>query len=235
MDGHKDSRAQAHAINTWADILPGAEVIRGVNEDTPYNKSAALNAAAAQAMGDVLIVTDRDLIYPAARTAVHRIEKGQAHWVMSDTVVRLGPNYTRRVERGAPLDRSLYRGDRTDRYRSKGGVLVIPRSAWDTVGGMDTRYRGWGSEDTAIVRALQTLVGPGERRGVQWHMWHPATYRPGRRSKLWVGQTEEHIAAREALNVRYQDAMGQPEDMRALLSERFVRLPEGHDGTDGDV
>jgi hypothetical protein len=42
------------------------------------------------------------------------------------------------------------------------GVLIqiLPREAIEIIGGWDERFRGWGGEDHATVRATDTLYGP---------------------------------------------------------------------------
>ncbi len=219
VDDLPDTPTQEFALSTWAEFLPDAEIVRGCNLDVPYSRAKALNEAADKATGGILVITDRDLVYPDIRKTLRRVSSGSGVWAMSQNTIRLGPIPTRKAIHGASFDRDLLRGIGNDRYRAKGGIIVLSREAWDIVGGMDTRYRGWGSEDTAFTRALRTLVGASLRFGDQWHLWHPATQLAGTRSKLWTGQTEEHIAAREALNVRYRDAMTDPDEMRRLIAE----------------
>jgi N-terminal domain of galactosyltransferase len=59
--------------------------------------------------------------------------------------------------------------------------IVIPRAAWDRLGGFDQRFRGWGYEDMAFQSAVVGLLGferlPAEGNERGWadvyHLWHP--------------------------------------------------------------
>ena len=54
-----------------------------------------------------------------------------------------------------------------------GGLLVITHEAWDTVGGFDESFIGWGYEDSAMTMSLMR-AGLWERLpGECWHLWHP--------------------------------------------------------------
>lgn len=225
VDGKRDTAEQRHALSTWRKILPGADIIRGTNTETPYNRAVALNMAASLASDyDIFVITDRDLIYPEARTAVDIVSRS-GKWVMTDRIVRLSPSATRLVLRGRSLDRTMQRAPGNERYRSKGGCVVLPHSLWDEAGGMDRRFQGWGNEDTAFMSVLRTFRGNPVRTGTQWHLWHPATYRPGTRTKLWDGQTEAHISTREHLTSEYKAAEGYPDKMRCLLDGRYESEP----------
>jgi hypothetical protein len=89
----------------------------------------------------------------------------------------------------------------------------VPRTVWDTVGGFDELFRGWGMEDTAFALAATTLVGPlVHMEGECWHLWHPSA-------------PEGHINtpsanANRARGARYQAAAGNPDAMRALMAEQ---------------
>ena len=48
---------------------------------------------------------------------------------------------------------------------------------WETVGGFDESFIGWGYEDDAFRAALDVMVGKSLRlRGCNlYHMWHPVS------------------------------------------------------------
>lgn len=61
-----------------------------------------------------------------------------------------------------------------------GGVRVITRRLWETVGGYDPRFSGWGHEDRAHVHGVEILFG--QRTRVPGHMlnlWHPKKHAAG--------------------------------------------------------
>jgi hypothetical protein len=51
--------------------------------------------------------------------------------------------------------------------------FVVPRSAWDRLGGFDERFAGWGWEDMAFQSAAVGLVGHERLPGAVMHLWHP--------------------------------------------------------------
>lgn len=216
-DGTKLTKAHAFVERWWVEHVNNAELVYGVNTDTPYNRAAAINAAAAQATGDVFIITDKDLVYPGVRHAIQRVAKGGAAWVMSAQLVRLGKMPTAMLVNGAALSPSLAYSNGTEAHRSAGGVVVCRAADFRKVGGLDPRFRGWGAEDTCFFLAMRTLVGKPERRGSQWHLWHQVVTKGGR--KRWKGQTEEMVAERQALRARYEAAHGNPARMRRLLAD----------------
>jgi hypothetical protein len=82
---------------------------------------------------------------------------------------------------------------------------------------MDPRFRGWGSEDVSFMRAVDCLYAPHKSTpNCVFHLWHPkiGTVWPTRR---WEGQDEPRT--NEHLGMRYRNAMGDRERMRALGSE----------------
>ena len=76
-------------------------------------------------------------------------------------------------------------------------IQIMPREAFDTVGGWDTRFRGWGGEDHAAMRAMDTLYTLHKTLpGQVLHIWHPQLSPDGAaklvnwRNRMWEGQTE---------------------------------------------
>src|SRR5690606_19624942 len=65
----------------------------------------------------------------------------------------------------------------TLRYRGPatfGAPSVVTRNLWETVGGFDERFGGWGHEDRAFLHGAELLFGGRRRvRGGQCVLWHP--------------------------------------------------------------
>lgn len=53
-----------------------------------------------------------------------------------------------------------------------GGTIVITRQSWNTVGGYDESYIGWGHEDTAMNLELLRHAHLDRIPGRIWHLWH---------------------------------------------------------------
>src|ERR1700761_5891633 len=61
---------------------------------------------------------------------------------------------------------------------SAAGNTAVSAVAWKEINGMDERYRGWGWEDTALLRTLtrRFCVAPPPRT-VGLSLWHPSGHR----------------------------------------------------------
>jgi len=51
--------------------------------------------------------------------------------------------------------------------------FVVPRAAWERLGGFDERFAGWGWEDMAFQSAACGLIGYEREPGSVLHLWHP--------------------------------------------------------------
>ena len=99
---------------------------------------------------------------------------------------------------------------------------MMPREAFELTHGMDPRFRGWGSEDSSFLRALDTLWGLHEVIGGKVvHLWHQraGTTPEGRR---WVGQADELGRVNRRLSQRYAEATGELAAMRGLVDEAWA-------------
>lgn len=181
----------------------------------PWSKAHAVNIAAKATKGAPLVICDADvLVRPEALVAaVEAVEAGSPWAVPHGTVFRLNPDESRTVRRGDARVRP--RPLTADRCARKpypglpgGGLFVVSREAWETVGGFDERFDGWGSEDVSLGYALDTLAGPHWRGGAPlWHLSHPAAERTDR------------LDGHQALEARYLRARGNVDAMAELVAE----------------
>lgn len=209
-DEHRD-RALAHISDHYATHHPTYELIRGdLPEWAPWSKGAAVNLAIESTDADVLVLADADSYVdpPVLADAVRLVEVGAARWVVPHRLVhRLSEDATADVLAGG-------RARLTDLARRKyiglagGGIVVLTRTAYETVGGIDPRFLGWGGEDITFGWALSTLVGQHTRlTSPLVHLWHPHPA-PNLRG------SEES----EALVAEYRAARGVPRLMRAVIA-----------------
>ncbi len=175
-DGPRDTIWNGIQSQFWYD----ANVFEGFHEtDGPFNRSAAINAAAALAGDwDVAVIADSDSILARqstlfAATALAMKTKQlvipHSRWVNveqdeADDVVRTS-NPVIRWKKG-----------RTIWACTLSSILIVPRSVWDTVNGFDERFVGWGWEDTAFMHAVDVLT-PGHIR-LEGDVYHLAHDRP---------------------------------------------------------
>lgn len=211
----------------FAAELPEAEVIVGTDDgEDPFHKTLALNRAASEATTDVFLLGDADTwVDPERiRQAVAEVRDNPGQWVRpwnvklkmntsaTHHVIGLGETWDGTIDHrpfGRPEDQKRYR---------HAPPFVLHRDAWDAVGGMDERFRGWGQEDLAICLALERLVGAQRSyAGFALHLWHPRLGRSG--NDRWAGQDDQ--SANIALAHEYRRART-PEAMRELIANRMV-------------
>ena len=107
-------------------------------------------------------------------------------------------------------------------------IQVMPREAFEVVGGMDERFDGgWGGEDVSFLHALDTLYGKHKTmpNGVI-HLWHPSIG-SSIRDRQWAGQGGSD--ANSVICQRYGSAAGDVAKMRELVEEGR-ELREGMEG-----
>lgn len=170
------------ALQVGLPIFEGHDGVWG--DPAPFNRSAAINAAAGAAgEWDVAVIIDGDVVVD------HRMVHGAI-----DKAVRTGGPvlaYTERDQltpQGTPhvlaLDPAtvdmrmaprLWRRWVRGRLRgSCSSANVVTRELWDAVGGFDEDFVGWGYEDIAARVAWETVSGVEMFKipGVLFHLWH---------------------------------------------------------------
>lgn len=198
----------------WERDFPGVPIIEGHHDDGLFNRSAAVNRAAAQGGDwDVAILIDSDVLTDPERVRQAipmAVESGQM-------VVPFSVRYNLN-QRGTAMILSGFRGSwrpyvaRTFRDQHS-SVVVIPRTLFDDIGGFDEGFRGWGMEDTAFALACETFAGQKLLRieGDLWHLHHASA--PGEKHG-----SPSHRRNMERLG-RYRALTGNREGMRALVEE----------------
>jgi hypothetical protein len=198
-----------HVLHHYTTHHPTWQITTG-HSGQPWSKGTAVDRAFRQASGDVLVIADADCIVPpdALNEAVRMVAVGKVQWVVPHRLVRrlTEPQSTQyrdtgHVPRGS-LDRPLYAGI------AGGGIVVLTRTAYLDIDGIDPRFEGWGGEDVAFGWTLMHFAGHHERlRTDLIHLWHPhqSTHRKPESSDLWA---------------RYKAARDDPGALRDLIEER---------------
>lgn len=207
------TRALGYVTRWYAKHFPAVPVVVGGCAAAEWSKGEAVaNALAGAAGAQVLVLADADSFLADPddlRRAVDLVRAG-APWVVPHArVYRLRDVETERLEANPDARprlgwtvRPVYAG------LAGGGITVVSREAFDTVGGIDRRFRGWGGEDLSFGYALDTLVGPAERlEGRLVHLWHP---HPA--PKLRGSEASEHLVG------AYTAAWGFPRMMRDVIA-----------------
>lgn len=234
--------------------LPGAEIVMGKDRKSkkawyrqnprPFSKTTAINKAFKKSTKDVIVVLDADA-YIQTEVLTHCAERirfarkaGVRLWfvpyrrlmrlTLGATVEILDSPVTRPFFLPIPpVDIESVDVDASGYGRLYGAMVqIFPREAFELVEGADERFSGWGSEDLALVQALDTLWGPHKNTANDvLHLWHPRI--PGDRRdgkgktykvRYWEGQ--ESFKTNEELAAKYNEANGDPGKMWGLISER---------------
>lgn len=172
--------------NRYAALLTDYEFVCGstknIDDDPHWNRAASRNALVEQSSGDTLLIADADTVFQ-----LDQIERGIAQllggapWVIpycEERYYNLTADETALVWRcfpGAGIPEPTDPRQWDHKITSWAGLLLVPRAAFDAVGGYDERFKGWGYEDNAFKTALDRVVGPHRRTdGYALHLWHPA-------------------------------------------------------------
>lgn len=165
----------------YAALLPDAEMCVGTS--MPFNRSAARNDAFSKSSKDYLLIADADTVFHVDQILRALDElKDKKTWVIpygDCNYYNLSKDMTVSVLAGDPaatIPEPSNSAMWEFRLESWAGLLVVPRVAFETVGGYDERFIGWGEEDLAFRDALNDLWGPMVRTdGYALHLWHPTT------------------------------------------------------------
>ena len=227
----------------WKEQFPRAEIIIGDDKecDKPFSKSAAINNAALKAHGDVFVIVDADGFIDAESVQfcveeirLARIRKYKLWFVPYRHFYRLSEKASERLLNSDPKNPEytavLSSDDIINDTPSDAGhwygalIHIVPREAFEEVGGWDERFRGWGGEDYAAMQAIDTLYAHHKTTpNNALHIWHPMIGNNGIerivswKERLWEGQTDSSI--NQELGWRYNAAYGKPRIMRKLVDE----------------
>lgn len=197
--------------------FPDWEIFIGDNEGE-FSRSKARNSGASFAQGDTLVFCDADTIWNPDYLLAAEILADNG-WALPYTMYyNLTEDATEAILRCDTFD--LLMEPEPEEYEHAldyviSGTVVVPRKAFEEVGGYDERFIGWGYEDDAFATALTSLYGPPERvdGGFVCHLWHPV--------EGVDGFDHPYIGFNRALHKTYKQAASYgPEQMRVLLDQR---------------
>lgn len=238
----------------WSFQLPDAEIVVGHDWESqhhwywpwrkPFSKAVAVNDAFRRSHGDIIAIVDADAYLPGeilthCAERIRMALRSDVHlwFVPYRSLYRLTPEASRLILQSSPGDPlqlptppppvDVEGTDGSGHGHFFGALAqVMPRRAFETVGGMDPRFRGWGSEDVAFLKALDVLWGRHSKTSNDvLHLWHPqisqGTWTDVRgetwKVRMWEGQTAPR--ANDQLARRYFHATGDPVKMRQLVDE----------------
>ena len=188
-NGCEYRRRNLEAVRSMVEAW-GFPVVLGEHDGPGLNISAMRNAGVAKAVTDVVILLDADF-YPQRHVltagAKAAMRDGKVHHLAKrliylDEIGTQGLLKTGEFRRGRVISRSK---------SAPGGYTAFTREAWETVGGYDEAYVGWGYEDRDFNRRAAATVGLAPGVGECYHLWHP----PAARGKLTAANKARYYAA----------------------------------------
>lgn len=216
-DDSEFSRSAAYSIvrDRLSGMYAFSNVVVGDSGHPRFNRAASRNqlVRTAETLGaDVIVLCDADSI--PEKQALHdsinqAFEDSSLHYPFNQ-VWELAPKATYLVKAGRTL--AQLRNRCLTRYGpSQGGIWVCKPSTWNAAGGQEPRLSGWGCEDRAMIAAAETLIGTAvQHDGVLICMHHQ---RPPQ-GEQWIPEDVELLR-------RYETAIYNPYEMKAIINERL--------------
>jgi len=202
----------------WRALCPDAEIVTGGDDCTGTpNRAKMRNACVAKASTDTLLIFDCDCFLDDAQQVQEILALIPRAGVVQYDSLRLfnGPDDTDAVLAQHPA-RTIALPSFKLYNRFPGLLYGVTRQAWLAVGGCDERFTGWGFEDTALQKALTTIVGPRLTISAPAnHLWHPHT------------DPHEMATGNRDLYARYEAANGNRDAMLHVVQvdPRRVSVP----------
>jgi hypothetical protein len=157
------------------------EICVGEDDDNghPFNCSRATNRAAKKATGDVYVKLGADHLpdVDAIKQAVERTTDWPLWSFVFSGVFYYGKADTNRILAGS--NPKSFKPENSD-YSCQ-GIVAMRSGVWDSLGGMDERYEGWGYEDTDFLRRLsggrERLLRHPSNLPWAYDLWHSGEHR----------------------------------------------------------
>jgi hypothetical protein len=169
-----------------------------------WARGRAINQAAEDAGDwDVAVICDADTIgeHSTVRQAVLEARARQAGIRPHDRLFMLSPEQSADFMRFGPHGTVI---NFKTQVNKGGGILVVDRRAWDTIGGYDEAFEEWGHEDSHLNTRLLAQADWDMMAAPAWHLWHGRETRNTKRlmknKSLMLGAQLEYadVIARES-------------------------------------
>jgi predicted glycosyltransferase involved in capsule biosynthesis len=226
-------------LKYWENQLPHAEIIIGKSSKGIFCKGRALNRAVRKSHGKIVAILDADALLKGeaveycADKILEEEKRGHNLWFIPYRhLSRLNKHATKLVVHSDPSNPFIPHcpppktfidtvgHSQMYGYRYCAMAAIFPRRAYDMIGGFDERFRGWGSEDIALMRTLDTVFGKHKTiKGCIFHLFHPYIGE-NYLTRKWEGQDTGNVNAK--LSNRYFRANRNPSLMwELILEEKF--------------
>ena len=144
--------------------------------DRLFSRSAAFNAGASVARGEVLVLHDNDLLVPSgyAAEAVRLAAAGSEVINHKRFIFYLSEEATAGCFAGGQTPPRLASmvPEQVLENATSGGSLAVTRATYDALGGMDESFEGWGGEDVEFWQRAMTRRVWNFGSFPLVHLWH---------------------------------------------------------------
>ncbi len=181
-----------------------------------------MNVAFKQSIGDILVVSDADMIVQAdeLQRAANACEKELDAVRPYGRLIDMTEDETKQYIQYdcLPVMPEKTRGYNRDHISEAlcmaGGIFIIRREYFACVGGMDERFYGWGGEDDAMSIKLQGMSSKVaiSRMAKAWHLWHPG------------GERYAHAAYNKNRQLLRQYQLMSQEEITGLCQQQFKTM-----------
>lgn len=207
-DNDRRDQLWEYVRSRWETEQPAWTIHEGHHDDGPFNRSKAVNRAAADAGDwDIAIVADSDSFVgkPQIDAAVETCARTGQMTLAYDRFCYLSRQMSDAIMSGWLGD--WYPGVEWYLPGSCSSMVVVTKPVWDESEGFDEGFVGWGGEDIGASHKFQTFGGGLQRiKGEVWHLWHPPAVHAS--NDVWVPRCE-----------RYALASYDRDKMKALMAE----------------
>jgi hypothetical protein len=220
----------------WEIELPSAQIVVGSDDGEPFSKTCAVNDAYRKAVEpfDIIVMLDADCyIAPSVILNCAEAIREARRWheplwfVPYRSLFRITAEATGHLIASNPAEALQFTTPPSPSdvgstlgsgigHRYGALIQIFPREAFELIGGLDARMRGWGGEDVTTVRVLDTMYGVHQTtQNEVLTLWHTAIGDVFLRK--WAGQP--NTGANDSLSVRYRKTRRDPARMRAIIQE----------------
>lgn len=157
-------------------LFPGAQIILGIDDGEPFNRSKARNNAFRKVDRKYVLIGDADTV-PFQENIMEGLTAlvGTANWVIPYQTYFALTKESSDIILNSPYQDVLFAGLKHEfAFQSWAGQLLMRSDDFRKTGGYDERFENWGFEDEAFLMCLDAILGPHSRtRGNTYHLWHP--------------------------------------------------------------
>jgi len=204
--------------NRYRILFPESNiVVSDSDKDKPFSRAQSRNHGVDMVDTEYLLLADADTIpfRPFIELGVKALQEG-ANWVVpygTRGFYVLKKPFSDKLLSGPPD--AFVTPDTFEwlhQTESWGGLILMRTESFYEVNGYDERFQGWGYEDNAFQRAMDTIIGEFTRIESGWsaHLWHEAP----------MEETWEHPQIKVNIDrlSHYVEAVGNREQMLSVVS-----------------